>query len=66
MSPRHNSPSQEFLDGCLRLKGMARSIDVHFIMVPRIDDDAVDEGDGEGDQDHYDDAEKLVAVTLQV
>ena len=25
---------QEFLDGCLRLKGMARSIDVHFIMVP--------------------------------
>eukprot|EP00439_Symbiodinium_sp_Y106_P070389 s30_g12.t1 len=33
MSPRHNSPSQEFLDGCLRLKGMARSIDVHFIMV---------------------------------
>ena len=50
----------------MRLKGMARSIDVHFIMVPRIDDDAVDEGDGEGDQDHYDDAEKLVAVTLQV
>ncbi len=25
--------SQEFLDGCLRLKGFARSIDVHFIMV---------------------------------
>ncbi|CAE6968933.1 Scn11a [Symbiodinium natans] len=24
---------EEFLDGCLRLKGMARSIDVHFIMV---------------------------------
>lgn len=24
---------EEFLDGCLRLKGFARSIDVHFIMV---------------------------------
>ncbi|CAJ1356475.1 unnamed protein product [Effrenium voratum] len=24
---------EEFLDGCLRLKGSARSIDVHFIMV---------------------------------
>ena len=27
------STCQEFLDGCLRLKGFARSIDVHFIMV---------------------------------
>lgn len=25
---------EEFLDGCLRLKGFARSIDVHFIMAP--------------------------------